>query len=244
MQLPLEEVYVLKVRVKYEKTGPLKFISHLDVMRYFQKGIRRAGLDISYTKGMSPHQIISFAAPMPLMMTSLGEYFDAEFESVTTAKDMVERFNAVGFPYLKMVDCVILPDDCENSMAAVTASDYLITFNEKINDILTLEEIRDAAISLYGSDVIEVIKKTKKSEALTNIRPGIIDMQVRDDNSIYIMLDAGSKNNLKPELFIEAIALKLGKEISRFSYAIERQETYLTNEEGKYLSLLSAGETF
>lgn len=244
MQLPLEEVYVLKVRVKYEKTGPLKFISHLDVMRYFQKGIRRAGLDISYTKGMSPHQIISFAAPMPLMMTSLGEYFDAEFESVTTAKDMVERFNAVGSPYLKMVDCVILPDDCENSMAAVTASDYLITFNEKINDILTLEEIRDAAISLYGSDVIEVIKKTKKSEALTNIRPGIIDMQVRDDNSIYIMLDAGSKNNLKPELFIEAIALKLGKEISRFSYAIERQETYLTNEEGKYLSLLSAGETF
>lgn len=234
----------MKVRVKYEKTGPLKFISHLDVMRYFQKGIRRAGLDISYTNGMSPHQIISFAAPMPLMMTSLGEYFDAEFESVTTAKDMVDRFNAVGSPYLKMVDCVILPDDCENSMAAVTASDYLITFNEKINDILTLEEIRDAAISLYGSDVIEVIKKTKKSEALTNIRPGIIDMQVRDDNSIYIMLDAGSKNNLKPELFIEAIALKLGKEISRFSYAIERQETYLTNEEGKYLSLLSAGETF
>lgn len=234
----------MKVRVKYEKTGPLKFISHLDVMRYFQKGIRRAGLDISYTNGMSPHQIISFAAPMPLMMTSLGEYFDAEFESVTTAKDMVDRFNAVGSPYLKMVDCVILPYDCENSMAAVTASDYLITFNEKINDILTLEEIRDAAISLYGSDVIEVIKKTKKSEALTNIRPGIIDMQVRDDNSIYIMLDAGSKNNLKPELFIEAIALKLGKEISRFSYAIERQETYLTNEEGKYLSLLSAGETF
>lgn len=243
MQLPLEEVYVLKVRVKYEKTGPLKFISHLDVMRYFQKGIRRAGLDISYTKGMSPHQIISFAAPMPLMMTSLGEYFDAEFESVTTAKDMVERFNAVGSPYLKMVDCVILPDSCENSMAAVTASDYLITFNEKIKDTVSLEEILKTAELLYDSEVIEVIKKTKKSESLTNIRPGIINMQIRD-GSIYIMLDAGSKNNLKPELFIEAIAKKIDKEISRFSYAIERQETYLTNEKGEYLSLLSAGETF
>ncbi len=234
----------MKVRVKYEKTGPLKFISHLDVMRYFQKGIRRAGLDISYTKGMSPHQIISFAAPMPLMMTSLGEYFDAEFESVTTARDMVDRFNAVGSPFLKMVDCVILPDDCENSMAAVTASDYVITFNEKISGILTLDEIRDTALSLYNSDVIEVVKKTKKSESLTNIRPGIINMQVREDNSIYIMLEAGSKNNLKPELFIDAIAKKLGKEISRFSYAIERQETYLTNEKGDYLNLLSVGETF
>ena len=127
------EVYVLKIRVKYEKTGPLRFISHLDVMRYFQKGIRRAGLDISYTKGMSPHQIISFAAPMPLMMTSLGEYFDAEFESVTTAEDMVQSFNSVGSPFLKMVDAVILSDDVQISMAAVTASDYNISFNNKVD---------------------------------------------------------------------------------------------------------------
>ena len=58
----------MKTRIKYSKTGPVKFISHLDVMRYFQKAIRRAELDISYSTGMSPHQIISFAAPMPLMM--------------------------------------------------------------------------------------------------------------------------------------------------------------------------------
>ena len=62
----------MKVRVKYAKTGPLKFISHLDVMRYFQKSIRRAGLDIAYSTGLSPHEIISFAAPMPLMLTSAG----------------------------------------------------------------------------------------------------------------------------------------------------------------------------
>ena len=49
----------MKVRVKYAKTGPLKFISHLDVMRYFQKNIRRAGLDIAYSTGLSPHEIIS-----------------------------------------------------------------------------------------------------------------------------------------------------------------------------------------
>lgn len=234
----------MKIRVKYEKTGPLRFISHLDVMRYFQKGIRRAGLDISYTKGMSPHQIISFAAPMPLMMTSLGEYFDAEFESVTTAEDMVQSFNSVGSPFLKMADAVILPDDAQNSMAAVTASDYIISFNNKIEGLLTLDEILQTAKELYSSDCIEVIKKTKKSEALTNIRSGIINMEIRNNKDIYIMLDAGSRNNLKPELFVDAIAARLGKEISRFYYDIERQETYLSDDKGNYLSLLSAGKTF
>ena len=72
----------MKLRIKYTKTGVLRFIGHLDVMRFFQKAIRRAKLDVSYTKGFSPHQIISFAAPMPLGMTSEGEYFDGEFDFV------------------------------------------------------------------------------------------------------------------------------------------------------------------
>ena len=60
----------MKLRIKYTKTGAVRFIGHLDVMRHFQKAIRRAKLDVAYTKGFSPHQIISFAAPMPLGMTS------------------------------------------------------------------------------------------------------------------------------------------------------------------------------
>ena len=63
----------MKVRVKYSKTGPLKFISHLDVMRYFQKSIRRAELDIAYSTGLSPHQIISMRSLyrcLPMMSLS------------------------------------------------------------------------------------------------------------------------------------------------------------------------------
>ena len=64
----------MKVRVKWTKTGVLKFIGHLDVQRYFQKALMRAELPVSFSKGMSPHQIMSFAAPLGLGMTSEGEY--------------------------------------------------------------------------------------------------------------------------------------------------------------------------
>ena len=57
-----KEVSALKVRVKFAKQGAMKFIGHLDIMRYFQKAIRRADIDVAYSEGFSPHMIMSFAA--------------------------------------------------------------------------------------------------------------------------------------------------------------------------------------
>ena len=76
----------MKVRLKFSKYGALRFIGHLDVMRYFQKAIRRAGIDIAYSEGFSPHQIMSFAAPLSVGHTSSGEYFDIEVTEKSNAK--------------------------------------------------------------------------------------------------------------------------------------------------------------
>ena len=64
----------MKIRIKFRKYGTMKFIGHLDVMRYFQKAIRRADVDVCYSGGFSPHQIMSFAAPLGVGITSRGEY--------------------------------------------------------------------------------------------------------------------------------------------------------------------------
>ena len=83
----------MKLRVKFSKHGAIKFIGHLDVMRYFQKAIRRAGIDISYTEGFSPHQIMSFAAPLGVGLESNGEYMDIEVNSITSTRNMLECLN-------------------------------------------------------------------------------------------------------------------------------------------------------
>ena len=64
----------MNIRIKFRKYGAMKFISHLDVMRYFQKAMRRAGIDICFSEGFSPHMIMSFAAPLGVGLTSGGEY--------------------------------------------------------------------------------------------------------------------------------------------------------------------------
>ena len=54
----------MKLRIKFKKYGAVRFIGHLDVMRFFQKAIRRAQIDVVYTAGFSPHQVMTFAAPL------------------------------------------------------------------------------------------------------------------------------------------------------------------------------------
>ena len=66
----------MRIRVKFSKTGSMRFLGHLDLMHFFQQLIRRSGIPIAYSQGMSPHQIMSFALPLGLGAESLGEYMD------------------------------------------------------------------------------------------------------------------------------------------------------------------------
>ena len=67
----------------------MKFIGHLDTMRFFQKAIRRADIPVAYSEGFSPHMIMSFAAPLGVGTTSSGEYFDMQLAKDMPTKELV-----------------------------------------------------------------------------------------------------------------------------------------------------------
>lgn len=85
----------MKIRIRFRKYGVMKFIGHLDVMRYFQKAMRRAHIDICYSEGFSPHQIMSFAAPLGVGITSDGEYMDIEVHTSASTEESLRALNGV-----------------------------------------------------------------------------------------------------------------------------------------------------
>ncbi len=237
----MEEVYVLKIRIKYTKTGVLRFIGHLDIMRLFQKAIRRAKLNVSYSQGFSPHQIISFAAPMPLGMTSEGEYFDGEFDSVTTTEDMMQRLNDTLPEGVRVLDIVKLPDNAKPSMSIVSASDYYIYKNDECeND--NIEKLISSIENFNSLDKVEILKKTKTKEEMSDIKPAIYKLCKKDDG-IYMLLASGSNLNLKPELVVEAMCNMAAIEYNRYDYMVHRLETYM-GEKDNLKDLASVGERF
>lgn len=235
----------MKVRIKYTKSEYLRFIGHLDVMRYFQKAVKRAGLDIAYSKGFSPHQLMSFAAPLALGVTSEGEYFDAEFNSLVSSKELVRRLNEQMAAEMEVKDAVLLPDNAKNAMSVVVASDYIITILDTVPAEVK-EQILSFAPHLLEEERIEILKKTKKNEKIEDIRPGILKLSVESyawtkTDELYMLLATGSEYNLKPELVIQAVCREIGYEYKRFDYKIHRLETYMKNDEGKLVSLLQSG---
>ena len=120
----------MKIRIKFRKWGVMKFIGHLDMMRYFQKAVRRANIDIKYSEGYSPHQIMSFAAPLGVGITSDGEYFDIEVESTRSSKESIEAFNATMVDGVEVISYVKLPDHAKTAMSIVAAADYQLSYKE------------------------------------------------------------------------------------------------------------------
>lgn len=106
----------MKVRIKFSKQGIMKFIGHLDIMRYFQKAMRRAQVKICYSGGFSPHQIMSFAAPLGVGITSNGEYLDIETEDNEDLSTMKERLNRTMAEGIVIESVRRLPEDAKNEI--------------------------------------------------------------------------------------------------------------------------------
>lgn len=212
----------MKIRIKFAKTGSMKFIGHLDIMRYFQKVMRRADVDIAYSEGFSPHQKMSFAAPLGVGLTSRGEYFDIEVHSTDSSEEMLQRLNDTMVEGMEVLSYRLLPEDSGNAMSIVAAADYLVNFREGYKPEI---DINNEFHKFMSQDSIEIVKTTKKSEKTVDIRPLILEYETRED-SIFLKLAAGSENNLKPELVMQAFYEYLGLTLGSFDIMSERLEIY------------------
>lgn len=219
----------------------MKFIGHLDVMRYFQKAMRRADIDIAYSGGYSPHQVMSFAAPLGVGITSDAEYIDIEINTPITSKDALKQLNDTMVEGIEVLSFKQLPDDSKIAMSIVDTADYEVCFREGYAPDGNWEEkIPD----FFSQEEIVVWKKTKKSEKEVDIKPMIYSISAKD-GTIHMQIASGSANNLKPELVTEAFAKYIGFELKEFALLIHRKELYanLGDENNKKLiSLENMGE--
>lgn len=222
----------MKIRIKFRKTGIMKFIGHLDVMRYFQKAIRRADVEICYSGGFSPHQIMSFAAPLGVGITSNGEYVDIEVHSTGTTAEMLERLNAVMAEGFEIAEYKLLPDTATNAMSSVAAADYTLTFRPGYEpEEESAEEWFKKLTAFFDQPQVMILKKTKKGEKEMDLKPLIYDLGVIAGNDaaqaqLFMKISTGSASNIKPELLLDAYYKALGKERSPFAFMVQREEVY------------------
>ena len=215
----------MKLRIRFGKHGAVKFIGHLDMMRFFQKAFRRAGFDLKYSQGYHPHPTLSFASPLGVGLESTGEYMDVEVLSITDLDQMKRDLNAQMAEGITVYSIVLLPDDAKNSMSLVAAADYTVAFREGMMPC-SAEELAAKAEHFMQQKEIVVLKKTKKSEREVDIRPLIYSLNVDMQGVFHMQLSAGSAANLKPELVLETLYRFEGLCGDPYAWLVTRCEMY------------------
>ncbi|GFN34492.1 TIGR03936 family radical SAM-associated protein [Tepidimicrobium xylanilyticum] len=234
------------LRVKFTKEGYLKYISHLDMMRLFQRAFRRAQIPIKYSEGFNPQPKFSIANPLALGIESIEEYMDMELYEKIPVDEFINRMNKEMPKGIKIIDAKYIKDT-KAIASLISWSYYRISF--EVANIHKREEL-DNLLKEFLSEEKIVIKKTKQKnkrviEKEQNIRPLIGNVVLENfivDNvsnsqakaTINCMLKAGDKGNLKPMDFIKALSEHFNLDIDFDNIDIKRL-SLLIEDKGQIL---------
>ena len=92
-----------RLRMIFATGGPMRYVSHLDTMRTWERAIRRAQLPLAYTQGFSPHPRIALAAPLPVAIEGEREVMDLWLDEPTAAAEVARALGRSAPPGLRVV---------------------------------------------------------------------------------------------------------------------------------------------
>lgn len=173
----------IRHRVKFTKTAGMRFTSHLDVIRAFQRGLRRAGLPVCFSTGFSPHPRMSFGPPLPLGLLSQAEYFDVLF-SRQPGSGWVDRLNDCLPEGLKALEARLVGPSGTSIMKYTDAAAYSIVFGGK--DGKPVDRILDRVAEAFSGHerVLSVDKERKGDKIAINVRVRLGKGGIRPDKIV------------------------------------------------------------
>ncbi len=187
----------MRVLMRFEKNEQVKYISHLDMQRLFQRALRRAKLPCAYSKGFNPHLLISFACALPVGVCSKAEYVEIQLEKFVHPSDVMHRINEVLPTGVRVLNAVELNDAYPNvgSVIALAEYNFIPHSNEDFSAILK---------SFSDKSELIITKKTKKGMAEVNILPMIHRLK-QENGVIKATLTCSNSENLRGDKMAEIL---------------------------------------
>lgn len=195
-----EPVTIQHLLVRYAKRGKMRFASHLDVARAFERGVRRAGLPIAYSTGFTPHPKISYAGGAPTGVASEAEYLSLTLTSRTEAGAVRDRLNAA-LP--DGIDVIAVAEDTGGLPASrLTASEWQIAFPG-----LPLDDVVPVVRKFLALNEAPVERLTSKGMRRMDARAAVVSLEVLGDtrSSVLRMVVRHTVPSVRPDDVLNAL---------------------------------------
>lgn len=225
-----------RIRIEFTKGDEVRFLSHLDVMKAFERAIRRAGVPIAFSEGFNPHPKMNFASALAVGVTSDGEYMDIELKQDLQAAEVAVMLGQALPPGLNIKKARAVPDNAPSLMAEVNTAVYHVT--AALFETVESARVEAELAGFLGQREIIITKRTKKGLKPKDIRPGILGVEVLSKQNTLqftVLTRTGSAGNVRPEEVIGAYTQHSGLPVDCGSLYIRRVNLYI-EKNGKSIS--------
>ncbi|WP_173400172.1 TIGR03936 family radical SAM-associated protein [Acetivibrio straminisolvens] len=174
------------IRVRFVRGEEVKYISHLDLMKMFERALRRSKIPIAYSQGFNPHPHMVFGLPLSVGVTSESEYADFELETDIDSGEFTQRLNQNLPKGIEVVDAK-KNNTTSNIMAQVAGASYevLVLADSKIG----IEDLKYKLDEFLKNEQIFVEKESKGKIKKIDIRPMIYNADVNSAGNAPISED-------------------------------------------------------
>lgn len=224
------------LRFSFSRGEELKYLSHLDLMRLFQRALRRAGIPVARSKGFNPRPRISLAVPLPVGVTADQEYGEICLQGGVPLKQFVESLNSQLPPGLSITGAGEAKPGARSLSAVVNAALYRATRPDARP--APVEQWREAAEGLLVRSEIMVNRNrgAGKIADRVNIRPYIFSLTVHalpatGGAVIEMLLQVGSRGGVSPSVVLQQLAGETGEQEELWRWQIHRRGLYIYGEE-------------
>jgi len=220
-----------RLRVRYAKTGRLRWLSHLEVAHALERSVRRAGLACAVTQGFSPHMKVAFGPALPVGTAGENEYYDLWLTRYTTAEELTELLTNATPGDLAPTGAAFVSDSEPSLAAALTIAEYVVQVEGRES---STARVHAAVKGLVDAGSFQVAHKGKlKVFDLARSLPKEIRVKPSaDGSSIELTVRMGPEGSLRPEALVRA-ALESAA-LDATVVRVTRTETLAEPEEGNW----------
>lgn len=175
----------MKVRVRFTKVGKVRFLGNLDLVRNWERAVRRANLPVAYTGGFSPRPKLHYGLALPLGAESYAEYMDIDLAERVELDGLAEALSDGMPPGIDVTDVGEVPANATALQAVVDHCTWEI-------DLVgtPLEELAATVQRVMESDEVLLTFERKKKSITENVRPALLDLSVEERREGAVTLAA------------------------------------------------------
>jgi len=200
----------MRVRITFSKSGPLRYIGHLDLYALWERAARRAGLPLAYTQAFHPQPKLYFAAPLPLGFSSRAEVVDMRLqEDDTDISSLPERLKAVMPSGIEILSAEGVDESAPALQTQIIAAEYEVSIKKGWE----LAEIQPGITKLMSSAELPRTRRDKQydmrpliDELTAIIRPS---KEQESEVKIFMRLSARESATGRPEEVLDALGVPL-----------------------------------